>query len=194
MYLGYMWRLWIFNFHHWFRLGHSNKVIFWCLGFMWLLSCISSYWCTSRYLCYILILLTIWIWILFLPGLTIQANTYHKMLIGWTSQKIKDTYSTHNAFDFKNGDIFIYKVLWNFKILFHEWSHIYAWNNNHQAFFPLVGTGGSNNVIIPSHLHMQFHFSNNKKNVAIPLFCYKKPCVRAFLWLEMFFIFNSLYS
>lgn len=94
------------------------------------------------YLC-ILILLTIWIWIFFLPGLTIQANTYHKMLIGWTSQKIKDTYSTHNAFDFKNGDIFIYKVLWNFKILFHVWSHIYAWNNNHQAFFPLVGTGGS---------------------------------------------------
>ncbi|KEH40630.1 putative KH-domain/beta-lactamase-domain protein, archaea [Medicago truncatula] len=40
--------------------------------------------------------------IYFSSGLTIQANTYHKMLIGWTSQKIKDTYSTHNAFDFKN--------------------------------------------------------------------------------------------
>lgn len=34
---------------------------------------------------------------------------YYKMLIKWTSQKIKDTYSTHNAFDFKNGDIFISK-------------------------------------------------------------------------------------
>ncbi|GAU20382.1 hypothetical protein TSUD_12010 [Trifolium subterraneum] len=40
--------------------------------------------------------------IYFSAGLTIQANMYYKMLIGWTSQKIKDTYSTHNAFDFKN--------------------------------------------------------------------------------------------
>ncbi|KAK6252218.1 hypothetical protein QUC31_013938 [Theobroma cacao] len=35
-------------------------------------------------------------------GLTIQANMYYKMLINWTSQKIKETYATHNAFDFKN--------------------------------------------------------------------------------------------
>ncbi|XP_057425149.1 cleavage and polyadenylation specificity factor subunit 3-II-like [Lotus japonicus] len=40
--------------------------------------------------------------IYFSAGLTIQANMYYKMLISWTSQKIKDTYSTHNAFDFKN--------------------------------------------------------------------------------------------
>jgi len=133
-------RLWIFYFHHWFRLGHSNKVIFWCLGFMWLLSCISSYCCTSHYLLEFVLrvnsnCLNV---IFFPPGLTIQANMYYKMLIGWTSQKIKDTYSTHNAFDFKNGDVFIFKVLWNFKILFHMWNHIYAWNNNLQAFFPLV--------------------------------------------------------
>ncbi|XP_027360928.1 cleavage and polyadenylation specificity factor subunit 3-II isoform X2 [Abrus precatorius] len=40
--------------------------------------------------------------IYFSAGLTIQANMYYKMLISWTSQKIKDTYSNHNAFDFKN--------------------------------------------------------------------------------------------
>ncbi|XP_047149753.1 cleavage and polyadenylation specificity factor subunit 3-II-like isoform X1 [Vigna umbellata] len=40
--------------------------------------------------------------IYFSAGLTIQANAYYKMLISWTSQKIKDTYSKHNAFDFKN--------------------------------------------------------------------------------------------
>ena len=36
-------------------------------------------------------------------GLTMQANMYYKMLISWTSQKVKETYSTHNAFDFKHG-------------------------------------------------------------------------------------------
>ncbi|PON45933.1 KH-domain/beta-lactamase-domain protein, archaea [Parasponia andersonii] len=40
--------------------------------------------------------------IYFSAGLTIQANMYYKMLISWTSQKIKETYSTHNAFDFKH--------------------------------------------------------------------------------------------
>ncbi|XP_072977847.1 cleavage and polyadenylation specificity factor subunit 3-II isoform X2 [Typha angustifolia] len=35
-------------------------------------------------------------------GLTIQANMYYKMLIGWTSQKIKDSYTTRNPFDFKH--------------------------------------------------------------------------------------------
>ncbi|KAK4264053.1 hypothetical protein QN277_029394 [Acacia crassicarpa] len=40
--------------------------------------------------------------IYFSAGLTIQANMYYKMLISWTSQKIKDSYSTHNAFDFKH--------------------------------------------------------------------------------------------
>ncbi|KAJ9135716.1 hypothetical protein P3X46_032868 [Hevea brasiliensis] len=40
--------------------------------------------------------------IYFSAGLTIQANMYYKMLIGWTSQKVKETYTTHNAFDFKN--------------------------------------------------------------------------------------------
>lgn len=35
-------------------------------------------------------------------GLTIQANMYYKMLISWTSQKIKDTYVTRNTFDFKH--------------------------------------------------------------------------------------------
>ncbi|KAF8378587.1 hypothetical protein HHK36_029935 [Tetracentron sinense] len=35
-------------------------------------------------------------------GLTIQANMYYKMLISWTSQKVKDTYATRNAFDFKH--------------------------------------------------------------------------------------------
>ncbi|KAK7274137.1 hypothetical protein RIF29_15214 [Crotalaria pallida] len=40
--------------------------------------------------------------IYFSSGLTIQANMYYKMLLSWTSQKVKDTYSKHNAFDFKN--------------------------------------------------------------------------------------------
>ncbi|XP_022776475.1 cleavage and polyadenylation specificity factor subunit 3-II isoform X2 [Durio zibethinus] len=40
--------------------------------------------------------------IYFSAGLTIQANMYYKMLINWTSQKIKETYATRNAFDFKN--------------------------------------------------------------------------------------------
>ncbi|KAK3222138.1 hypothetical protein Dsin_009163 [Dipteronia sinensis] len=40
--------------------------------------------------------------IYFSAGLTIQANMYYKMLISWTSQKVKETYTTHNAFDFKN--------------------------------------------------------------------------------------------
>ena len=40
-----------------------------------------------------------------LPGLTVQANMYYKMLISWTSQKVKETYTTRNAFDFKNGTV-----------------------------------------------------------------------------------------
>ncbi|KAL6846112.1 hypothetical protein ACP4OV_023560 [Aristida adscensionis] len=40
--------------------------------------------------------------IYFSAGLTIQANMYYKMLIGWTSQKIKDSYKVHNPFDFKH--------------------------------------------------------------------------------------------
>lgn len=28
---------------------------------------------------------------------------YYKMLINWTSQKVKETYATRNPFDFKNG-------------------------------------------------------------------------------------------
>ncbi|XP_047048348.1 cleavage and polyadenylation specificity factor subunit 3-II-like [Lolium rigidum] len=40
--------------------------------------------------------------IYFSAGLTIQANMYYKMLIGWTSQKIKDSYTVHNPFDFKH--------------------------------------------------------------------------------------------
>ncbi|KAI0516254.1 hypothetical protein KFK09_008926 [Dendrobium nobile] len=40
--------------------------------------------------------------IYFSAGLTIQANMYYKMLIGWTSQKIKEAYGTRNAFDFKH--------------------------------------------------------------------------------------------
>ncbi|KAJ8767764.1 hypothetical protein K2173_020704 [Erythroxylum novogranatense] len=40
--------------------------------------------------------------IYFSAGLTIQANMYYKMLIKWTSEKIKETYATHNAFEFKN--------------------------------------------------------------------------------------------
>ncbi|KAJ8431648.1 hypothetical protein Cgig2_018746 [Carnegiea gigantea] len=35
-------------------------------------------------------------------SLTIQANMYHKMLISWTSQKVKEAYTTRNAFDFKH--------------------------------------------------------------------------------------------
>lgn len=46
-------------------------------------------------------------------GLTIQANMYYKMLISWTSQKVKETYATHNAFDFKNGNYaFNYLIPW----------------------------------------------------------------------------------
>ncbi|XP_023513382.1 cleavage and polyadenylation specificity factor subunit 3-II [Cucurbita pepo subsp. pepo] len=40
--------------------------------------------------------------IYFSAGLTVQANMYYKMLISWTSQKVKETYTTRNAFDFKN--------------------------------------------------------------------------------------------
>ncbi|OWM67804.1 hypothetical protein CDL15_Pgr010742 [Punica granatum] len=40
--------------------------------------------------------------IYFAAGLTIQANMYYKMLINWTSQKVKETYATRNPFDFKN--------------------------------------------------------------------------------------------
>jgi len=41
--------------------------------------------------------------VFFFSGLTIQANMYYKMLISWTSQKVKDTFAARNAFDFKNG-------------------------------------------------------------------------------------------
>ncbi|KAI3951674.1 hypothetical protein MKW92_015825 [Papaver armeniacum] len=40
--------------------------------------------------------------IYFSAGLTLQANMYYKMLIGWTSQSVKDSYATKNAFDFKH--------------------------------------------------------------------------------------------
>lgn len=40
----------------------------------------------------------------YISGLTIQANMYYKILISWTSQKIKETYATRNAFDFKHGN------------------------------------------------------------------------------------------
>lgn len=40
--------------------------------------------------------------IYFSAGLTLQANMYYKMLINWTSQKVKDSYATRNAFDFKH--------------------------------------------------------------------------------------------
>ncbi|XP_009765931.1 cleavage and polyadenylation specificity factor subunit 3-II [Nicotiana sylvestris] len=40
--------------------------------------------------------------IYFAAGLTIQANLYYKVLINWTSQKVKSTAATRNAFDFKN--------------------------------------------------------------------------------------------
>ncbi|XP_021863913.1 cleavage and polyadenylation specificity factor subunit 3-II isoform X3 [Spinacia oleracea] len=40
--------------------------------------------------------------IYFSGGLTIQANMYSKMLISWTSQKVKEAYTNHNAFDFKH--------------------------------------------------------------------------------------------
>lgn len=45
----------------------------------------------------------------FFSGLTIQANMYYKMLISWTSQKVKETY---NAFDFKNGMYMFYYFFW----------------------------------------------------------------------------------
>ncbi|XP_058078336.1 cleavage and polyadenylation specificity factor subunit 3-II isoform X5 [Magnolia sinica] len=44
--------------------------------------------------------------IYFSAGLTIQANMYYKMLIGWTSQKVKDAYVTRSAFDFKHVQTF----------------------------------------------------------------------------------------
>lgn len=40
--------------------------------------------------------------IYFSAGLTIQANMYYKILISWTSQKVKETYATRNAFNFKH--------------------------------------------------------------------------------------------
>lgn len=40
--------------------------------------------------------------IYFSAGLTLQAYMYYKVLINWTSQKVKDAYTTRNAFDFKH--------------------------------------------------------------------------------------------
>ncbi|CAH9121956.1 unnamed protein product [Cuscuta epithymum] len=40
--------------------------------------------------------------IYFSAGLTVQANMYYKMLINWTSQKVKSTSTICNPFDFKN--------------------------------------------------------------------------------------------
>ncbi|XP_042011589.1 cleavage and polyadenylation specificity factor subunit 3-II-like isoform X2 [Salvia splendens] len=40
--------------------------------------------------------------IYFSSGSTIQANLYHKILINWASQNVKDTHARHNALDFKN--------------------------------------------------------------------------------------------
>ncbi|XP_010527804.1 PREDICTED: cleavage and polyadenylation specificity factor subunit 3-II isoform X2 [Tarenaya hassleriana] len=40
--------------------------------------------------------------IYFSAGLTIQANMYYKMLLSWTSQKVKEKCAGHNPFDFKN--------------------------------------------------------------------------------------------
>ncbi|XP_002975487.2 cleavage and polyadenylation specificity factor subunit 3-II, partial [Selaginella moellendorffii] len=40
--------------------------------------------------------------IYFSAGLTMQSNAYYKLLISWTNQRIKDTYVTRNAFDFKH--------------------------------------------------------------------------------------------
>ncbi|XP_051121549.1 cleavage and polyadenylation specificity factor subunit 3-II isoform X2 [Andrographis paniculata] len=40
--------------------------------------------------------------IYFSAGLTLQANIYYKVLINWTSQKVKDAYAVRNAFEFKN--------------------------------------------------------------------------------------------
>lgn len=40
--------------------------------------------------------------IYFSAGLTLQANVYYKMLIGWTSQRIKKSYVKCNPFDFKH--------------------------------------------------------------------------------------------
>lgn len=57
---------------------------------------ISSLWCFPPEL---MILFFVFLHL----GLTMQANMYYKMLISWTSQKVKETYSTHNAFDFKHG-------------------------------------------------------------------------------------------
>eukprot|EP00249_Psilotum_nudum_P010719 c22718_g1_i1 orf=119-2434(-) len=44
--------------------------------------------------------------IYFSAGLTMQANVYYKLLIGWTNQKVKNTYATHNVFDFKHVSSF----------------------------------------------------------------------------------------
>ena len=38
-------------------------------------------------------------------GLTMQATVYYKLLISWTSQKVKDTCVTRNTFDFKHGTV-----------------------------------------------------------------------------------------
>lgn len=44
--------------------------------------------------------------IYFSAGLTMQANVYYKLLIAWTSQKVKDTCVTRNTFDFKHVSAF----------------------------------------------------------------------------------------
>ena len=45
----------------------------------------------------------LWKIMFFCTGLTMQANVYYKLLISWTSQKVKDTCVTRNTFDFKHG-------------------------------------------------------------------------------------------
>lgn len=44
--------------------------------------------------------------IYFSAGLTVQATVYYKLLISWTSQKVKDTCVTRNTFDFKHVSAF----------------------------------------------------------------------------------------
>lgn len=80
----------------------------------WLLGKVEpedSYLLLSWYVCFHQTLTCFYVFVYFIwgcicsIGLTIQANMYYKMLIGWTSQKIKDSYTVHNPFDFKHGTL-----------------------------------------------------------------------------------------
>jgi hypothetical protein len=81
--------------YYWMTIGKG-----WVWRFLFTSQLVCVFWSKLNMLLWSF--LFIWDYICYI-GLTIQANMYYKMLIGWTSQKIKDSYTVHNPFDFKHG-------------------------------------------------------------------------------------------